>query len=53
MEKESFVTTIIFEDDLREFLPVPSLVKYHFKLHFQTAGILLLLLQMLRYFMDT
>ena len=32
---------------------VSSLVKYHYKLHFQTAGISSFILQMLRYFTDT
>ena len=30
-----------------------SLVKFHHKLHFQTAGILLFLIKILRYFTDT
>ena len=53
LEKEIFVTTIIFKDDLREFLPVSSSVKYHYKLQFQTAGVSSFILQMLRYFTDT
>ena len=53
MEKESFVTTIIFKDDLREFLPVScKFGKNHYKLHFQTAAISPFLLQILRYSTD-
>ena len=41
------------KDDLRDFLPLSSSVKYYYKLHFQTAGISSFMLQMLRYLIDT
>ena len=41
------------KDDLRDFSPLSSSVKYYYKLHFQTAGVSSFMLQILRYLIDT